>query len=476
MAMEAQQVDCRGCGAKVDIHAGLRTKTFVCEYCGSVCDGEKVVAVQDMQAKREENKPWSHLRLGMTAPFLGHEYQLIGRIRAREKTWWWDEWFMYSKSGFPLWLQEGEGGFTIFRVFYPTYPINPWTAGTHVKLDNQGGNAKVQERGTGTVSFIEGELTWSSVPGETFNYIECWRKKVRYSIEYTEQEIQYLRGESRDSQEVYNKFRIQEAVPPPMTFDDDDDDDWDEDSNEPYQAEAASESTPMGAGTKFMAVAAILLGLFLMLLSGIVGSFSKHFKSYHFNAQAATGQGDGVLLTDDKGKPIAFKLPKTTGAYELRLASSPTGQAGWAGGYCWWAQVDFLKERSKAELAKIEKYLKSEGEKMDEWTRFQTVHRVSAWFGRYWGIDEGERWNENNFVRQHYFRTKDPGPYYIRVYADNCTDYTSRRFNPVKQASLTVAFYKNVWMTRWIFWGGVALTVIVILGLIWRFRSAFSDD
>lgn len=479
MAIEAQQVDCRGCGAKIDIHAGLRTKTFVCEYCGSVCEGDKVVAVQDMQAKREEFKPWSHLRLGMTAEFLGHEYQLIGRVRVREKTWWWDEWFMLSETGFPLWLQEGEGGFTIFRVFYPTYPINPWNAGSFVKLDNTGGNAQVRERGTGTVAFIEGELTWSSVPGDTFNYLECYRGPTRYSIEYSEKEIQYLRGETRDSRQIYDKFGIQEQVPPPLKFDDDDDDDdeWEDDqSYQPYQSAAAAQSKPVGAAGKILVVGSLLLGIFLLIFSGIASTFSKHVKSYTFNAKAATGKGDGVLLTDDNGKPITIKLPKSRGAYELRLAASPTGRRGWRGGYCWWAQVAFLKKRPKDQLKKIEAYLKKEGEKMDQWARFEKVHEVNAWFGRYWGIDGGERWNENSFVKQHYFRTKDPGPYYIRVYANNCRDGSSRGFNPVKNATITVAIYKNVWMTRWMFWGGITLTVLVLLMVIWRFRSMFSDD
>lgn len=477
MALEAQQVDCRGCGAKVDIHAGLRSKTFVCEYCGSVCDGEKVVAVQDMQAKRQEYKPWSHLRLGMSAPFLGHEYQLIGRVRVKEETWWWDEWLMMSKTGFPLWLQEGEGGFTIFRVFYPTYPINPWDAGSFVKLDNTGGNAQVKERGSGTVAFIEGELTWSSMPGETFNYLECYRGPTRYSIEYSEKEIQYLRGETRDSRQIYDKFGVQEQVPPPLKFDDDDDE-WEGDQNyQPYQAAAAtSQSKPMGAGSKILVLGSLLLGVFLLVFSGIATGFSKHVESYTFNAKAATGKGDGVLLTDDNGKPITIKLPKSRGAYELRLASSPTGRKGWRGGYCFWTQVAFLKKRPKAQLKKIEAYLKKEGEKMDQWARYEKVHEVNAWFGRYWGIDEGERWNENNFVKSHYFRTKDPGPYYVRVYANNCTDYSSRSFNPIGSAHITVAVYKNVWMTRWIFWGGITLTVLVLLTLIWRFRSMFSND
>ena len=476
MAMQAQQVDCRGCGAKVDIHAGLRTKTFVCEYCGSVCEGDKVLAVQDMQAKREEFKPWSHLRLGMTAEFLGHEYQLIGRVRVREKSWWWDEWFMYSKTGFPLWLQEGEGGFTVFRVFYPTYPINPATAGSFVKLDNKGGNAQVRERGSGTIAFIEGELTWTAIPGETFNYLECFQGKTRYSIEYNDQEIQYLRGETRDSKKIYEKFAIQEKVPKPLTFDDDDDDDDDWEDESSYPAYAGEEVKPIGTGSKIIFLVMFLLGLGLVVMAGVTSGLSKHFKSYTFKAGVATSGDSGVLLRDHKGSPVALKLPSSLGAYELRLASSPTGQKGWHGGYCWWTQVDFLKERPKSQLKAIEKDLKEEGEKLDQWAKYQVVHRVSVWFGKYWGIDEGERWSENDFVRQHFFRTRDRGPYYLRVYANNCSDYASRSMNPVRQASLTLGFYKNVWMTRWIFWGGIALSGIVLLMMIWRYRSVFSDD
>lgn len=478
MALQATQIDCKGCGAKVDIHAGLRSKTFVCEYCGSVNEGEQVTAVQDMQSKREQYKPWSHLRLGMKATLLGHEYQIIGRMRAQEKYWWWDEWLLLSETGFPLWLQEGEGGFTIFRVFYPTYPINPWTAGSFVKLDNKGGNAQVKERGTGAIAFLEGEFTWSAKPGEQFQYIEAYRGKTRYSIEYTQQEIQYLRGESRDSQEIYKLFGIQEAVPPPLTFEgpDDDDDDWDEDSDEhSYPTySSSSASTSMGAGSKFFYALIFLLGIGLLIFSAIGHGRQKLHKSYTFAARTATGKDDGVMLTDNKGKPIPITLPKGSSAYELRLASSGLPKNGIAGGVCWWTQVDFLKQRPKAQLAKIQAYLKKEGEKMDEWAQYEVVHRVNAWFGRYWGIDEGERWNESNYVRSHYFRTKDPGPYFIRVYADNCTDYRSRRKSPVDRATLTVAIYKGVWMTRWTFWGGIVLVGLVVLVIAWRLFS--SDD
>jgi hypothetical protein len=478
MALQASQIDCKGCGAKVDIHAGLRTQTFVCEYCGSVNEGEQVTAVQDMQSKREQHKPWSHLRLGMKATLLGHEYQIIGRMRAQEKYWWWDEWILYSETGFPIWLQEGEGGFTIFRVYYPTYPINPWTAGSFVKLDNKGGNAQVRERGNGEIVFLEGEFTWSAKPGEQFNYLEAYRGKTRYSIEYTEQEIQFLRGETRDPQWVYNQFGIQEAVPPPLTFDDpddeDDDEDWDEDSDQfEYPSYAKGDSEGMAASTKVLLGVAFLIGVGLLIFSAIGAKKGKLHKSVTFPARAATSKDNGVLVRGTDGNPLTLKLPKVRGAYELRLASSSLGKRGIKGGKCWWTQVDFLKERSEKELKKIEAYLRKEGEKVDQWARYQVVHRVNAWFGRYWGIDEGERWNENEYVRAHYFRPKDPGPYYLRVYANNCSDYKSRRSNPVKRASLTVAIYKGVWMTRWTFWAGIVLVGLVVFVVAWRL---FSDD
>ncbi len=216
MALEAQQIDCKGCGAKVDIHTGMRMKTFTCEYCGSVCDNEKVVAVQNAQEAREKYKPWSHLRLGMKAPLLGKEYQSVGRIRAEEKDWHWDEWFLMSETGFPIYLQEDEGEFVIFRVFYPTMPVDPreLDEGDKVKLDKKGTKMKVKERGKAKIAFIEGELTWGAKPGEKFKYLDGRKKDMRFSVEWSKSELQYLRGERRSAKKIYKLFGITEPIPP----------------------------------------------------------------------------------------------------------------------------------------------------------------------------------------------------------------------------------------------------------------------
>ncbi|MFH2007892.1 MAG: DUF4178 domain-containing protein [bacterium] len=221
MSLPVRQIDCNGCGAKVDIRTGLRMKTFVCEYCGSVCDGDKVVAVQKAADAREKYKPWSHLRLGMKAQLLGHEYQLVGRIRVKEKDWWWDEWFLMSSNGFPLFLQEDEGEFSIFRVYYPTKPVNPreLEEGDKIKLDKDGEKMKVREKGKAKLEFIEGELTWQAKPGEKFKYLDGRRDKQRFSIEWNRDEVQFLRGESRKAEKIYELFGIREKLPPAPDFD-----------------------------------------------------------------------------------------------------------------------------------------------------------------------------------------------------------------------------------------------------------------
>ena len=222
MTLTARQIDCNGCGAKVDIHTGLRMKTFVCEYCGSVCNGEKVVAVQKAAADKEKYKPWSHLRLGMQCKMLGQDYQIVGRLWVKEKDWWWDEWFMMSQTGFPLYLQEDEGSFSIFRVYYPTMPVDPreLEKGDKIKLDKKGTKMKVREKGVAKLAYLEGELTWQAVPGEKVRYIDGRADKERFSIEWKKDEIQFMWGQGRNAQKIYDLFGIKEPLPPKPDYDD----------------------------------------------------------------------------------------------------------------------------------------------------------------------------------------------------------------------------------------------------------------
>jgi hypothetical protein len=474
MALVARQIACNGCGAKVDIHTGLRMKTFVCDYCGSVCDGQQVLAVQEREAARQKYMPWSHLRLGMECKLLGQDYQIVGRIRVAEKTWWWDEWFLMSKTGFPLYLQEDEGRYSIFRVFYPTLPVDPRTCGSFIKLDKKGGNVIVKERGHARIAYIEGELTWRAVPGEEFDYMDARRGQERYSIEWDEDEFQFLSGKGRNPNTIYKWFGITDPVPKPPSFDDDDEDDDEEEWREPEKA-AKKKKKKSVLGSILVAVA-FLAGLGVVLL-GLVSAgfflgdgFATKVAAYTFNVRAATGKAfekddkgqfvrdkkgkrvldhNGVILTDEKGKPLAVKLPKSRGAYEIRLGSSTLPSPGWRGQTCYWAEVTLLKARKGADPTD------------DEEERYIPVHTFKASFWRERGIDEGESYDETDRVASHYFRTSDRGPYYVKVVADNCVGSAG---NAVKQAKLTVAIFKDVWMSRWLLIAGCALMGIVILG------------
>jgi predicted RNA-binding Zn-ribbon protein involved in translation (DUF1610 family) len=632
MALEVTQVDCRSCGAKLDIHTGLRARTFVCEYCGAICDHEKVVALQDLQEMKSKYAPWSHLRLGMKGRFLGQEYQIIGRVRSTEKNWWWDEWLLYAETGFPLWLQEGEGGFKIYRVFYPTVPMNVRGAKGAIKLDKNGGTAKIRERGMGTIAFIEGELTWAAAPGEQFEYLEASRGRVLYSVEYSASEFQFLRGEARFAEQVYERFGITDPVPAPLTFDDESDESvesesmagtryrcptcskhlksakglqqharakhsvsidaatlpmyavvasgggvgrggpgsgWPPPDHDPSSGGGEDLKVSRGFGASKVlrswiyviaaAVFALAVGVYGLTLSGK----AKYHTSYSFKASAGTGPGGGVLLTDKQGRPVAVKLPKSRGIYELRMASSALPRSGRAGGHCWWGQLDFLKAHKRCDLNKVayqdlaaedllpgilgrisrkhnisstfnwSKYIelqpscnevtvrirhnfakeigfarevaaqaknppvkliavdvakgtarfsvsaavmKKLHDSIDPWKRFAVVHRVSAWFGRYWGVNDG-KWNENTYLQQHFFSTKDRGPYYLRVYSGNCKGYAStRKYNTVYGPTMTVAIYTDATDATPIWIGVGVLLLFLFIYVMVKANYFFSGD
>ena len=174
------------------------------------------------------------------------------------------------------------------------------------------------------------------------------------------------------------------------------------------------------------------------------------------NGRYVPGELKGVMLKDAKGKPIAIKLPKSKGVYELRLGSGILPLTGY-GETCYWTEVSLLKEKKGAKKTD------------EEEDRYQVIHRVGASFWRAAGVDEGESWSETDRVTSAYFKTEDPGPYYVKVLADQCKN---SKDNPLKDTKMTLAVYKDVIMNRWLLYAAVALAVIGILAMF----STASDD
>ncbi len=208
--LQVNQVDCANCGAKIDIRTGIRVKTFTCEYCGAVCENDQVVAIQNQQEIKERFAPQSFLKLGLQGTFLNSQYQIVGRIRLEgkegEETWFWDEWFLMSATGFPLWLIEDEHGYSLMRRHLPTEFIDPYAATGEYVVD--GSLYRIKERGMATLSFLEGELTWRARPNEVVNYVDLEQGDNLFSMEYTQTEIQYTKGKKVKRETLIEAFQV----------------------------------------------------------------------------------------------------------------------------------------------------------------------------------------------------------------------------------------------------------------------------
>jgi hypothetical protein len=210
MALEVKQLNCPHCGASLSVKNARKAKVLVCESCGSQLDLTSPEYAVVGQAILGSALPASPIRLGQFATFDGVKWMVVGRVRYRDEEWW-DEWLLMTEEGKYQWLVESDGDFSLYQPFAPTSPVDPNQVGDSVDLE--GIEAKVTERGQATIAYLEGELTWKARIGDKMNYVEAEHDDGIYSIEWTENEIEFFRGQEIDQSEVYQAFGFDAGAP-----------------------------------------------------------------------------------------------------------------------------------------------------------------------------------------------------------------------------------------------------------------------
>src|SRR5262249_12468545 len=153
--------------------------------------------------------PRTPITVGLNGAF-DETYQVIGRIRYRDQEYW-DEWLMMTVEGRFKWLSEGREGFSICEPFVPTTPIDINDIGSYQEicvgsLDLEGTPSHITDLGTGTVEFIEGEMTWKARANDQINYLESEWPAGRYSVEWSRDEVEFFRGQRLDANTVRRAF------------------------------------------------------------------------------------------------------------------------------------------------------------------------------------------------------------------------------------------------------------------------------
>lgn len=215
MSVEVNQFNCPNCGAPLDIRTLGRAKSIVCNYCHAQIDLTQPPYQVVGNVGARPDPLGTPFQLGMQGAIGEDTYQIIGRVRYRDEEDVWDEWLILSRMGAYRWISDSDDvGLVLWYPFNPPAPINPMTIDRGGKL-NLGGMAPatVRSRGTASIEYIEGELTWRATIGDTMNYAEAvGADGTMYSVEWTASEVEFYGGQKLDRGAVQQSFGIQGPV------------------------------------------------------------------------------------------------------------------------------------------------------------------------------------------------------------------------------------------------------------------------
>ncbi|HUS16453.1 MAG TPA: DUF4178 domain-containing protein [Chloroflexia bacterium] len=209
MSVEVNQLSCPNCGAPLDIKTLGRSKTIVCESCRSQIDLTRPPYQVIGNVGARPAPVITPFQLGMQGAIGPDTYQIIGRVRYSDDEDQWDEWLLLSGQGAYRWLSDSEDvGLVLWYPFTPTAPVNPASIDRGAVLDLGGGPVRIRSRGTATITYQEGELTWRASLGDTMHYAEGVAGDTLISVEWTANEIEFYGGQRLDRGLVAQAFGL----------------------------------------------------------------------------------------------------------------------------------------------------------------------------------------------------------------------------------------------------------------------------
>jgi hypothetical protein len=206
--LQLTKIDCSGCGAGIDVAAGVGRGQVTCGHCGSVIDlstSEHAVLTKLVSGGYE---PRSQIRVGLSASFGSKPYRVMGRLRYESDDAAWDEWFLVAADGAILYLEEDDGDFRVLTPFTPQGPpersrLDDPRAPT-VPIDGQ--SYRVAERGRARIAYFEGQIAWRVTAGTEVAFLDARAAGRRISVEWTKRELEFYEGREVTRSELERAF------------------------------------------------------------------------------------------------------------------------------------------------------------------------------------------------------------------------------------------------------------------------------
>lgn len=378
--MRLRTVKCPKCGGSIRFEPGVESTQ--CMQCGETIPLAEALRLQEESARYFPNP--TPLRLGMKAMFQGVEYELIGRIvlsmTEEGEKYTWDEFELVSAEGDCIFVEYDEGQWKLMRTFVPKNPISlptepggasslealsSWgsvrlpgqrqlTVGSSIQLQDT--PAKITQISVATIEFVQGELTWTASVGDSVHYLDAQSMRGElYAVEWSPDEIEFYVGRYLTDREVLVAFALH------------------------GQLHALENLEKKRKAQAVFATACLALAM-LSFLAWAVSLRSGGLVSRHEVPIGSVIDENGFLagpLTLDPGGRV----------HRLRIHGSMTQASAW------FAAV--LETPDGAELI---------GTQHDFWDES--------------GTDSDGPWHEWDLNAQTDFVVKQPGNYYVRLYAE----------------------------------------------------------
>jgi uncharacterized protein DUF4178 len=210
-AAVVKAVSCPNCGSPINLFGGHRVESIICPACNSCLDGRDEYKVIEQFIKM--NRPNLPLKIGMVGMIKDIEFTVIGIVRWREE----DDEGVYISYGIQIfspthgfaWLnRDDEFNYTFSRDVKDLPEGLGVSPGVGERFTAKGMKFTVQETGSETISYVEGELSWIAKLGDTSRYVTAYSAPYIYEISRSDAELEYSFGEYISAEAVYAAFGI----------------------------------------------------------------------------------------------------------------------------------------------------------------------------------------------------------------------------------------------------------------------------
>lgn len=195
----SKKFSCPSCGAPIRIKNRF-VKLVTCDFCEHVSlVKESGLDPTGQTAKLTDVS--SGLYLDAIGTLEGRSFKAVGRLRYQYEAGLWDEWFLEFENDRPGWLVEDEGQFILYHketLPYEMPPFDQIDVGDVLTIDEW--DIFVTEKRPANIIGGEGQLGFTLMPGETVYYVDGTADEQQISLEYTTNEVEFLRGQAIDKE------------------------------------------------------------------------------------------------------------------------------------------------------------------------------------------------------------------------------------------------------------------------------------